>query len=147
MNFGRFAEENSKRNGNGKPETFDFLGFTHYCSKSNKTGKFRVKRKTARKKMKQKIKEFSTWAKENRNKKISEIMETVKKKLIGHYNYYGITDNSKSIMLYHYEIRRILFKWLNRRSQKKSYNYESFDKMWNFFQLPLPQIKVSIYDI
>lgn len=147
MNFGRFAEENSKRNGKGKPETFDFLGFTHYCSKSNKTGKFRVKRKTSRKKMKQKIKEFSIWAKESRNKKISEIMETVKKKLIGHYNYYGITDNSKSMMLYYYEIRRILFKWLNRRSQKKSYNYESFDRMWNFFQLPLPHIKVSIYDI
>lgn len=147
MNFGRFAEENSKRNGKGKPETFDFLGFTHYCSNSNKTGKFRVKRKTSRKKMKQKIKEFSIWAKESRNKKISEIMKTVKKKLIGHYNYYGITDNSKSMMLYYYEVRRILFKWLNRRSQKKSYNYESFDRMWNFFQLPLPHIKVSIYDI
>ena len=97
--------------------------------------------------MKQKIKEFSTWAKENRNKKISEIMETVKKKLVGHYNYYGITDNSKSITLYHYEVQRILFKWLNRRSQKKSYNYESFGKMWKFFQLPLPHIKVNIYDI
>ena len=58
IEFGRFATENRKRKGLGKPETFDFLGFTHYCSKSKKNGRFRVKRKTAKKKQKQKIKEF-----------------------------------------------------------------------------------------
>ena len=50
IEFGRFATENRKKRGQGKPETFDFLGFTHYCSISNKSGKFRVKRKTSRKK-------------------------------------------------------------------------------------------------
>lgn len=147
IEFGRFAVENSNKRGKGKPETFDFLGFTHYCSKSNKTGKFRVKRKTSRKKYKQKVKEFKMWIKENRNKPLNEIMKTVKKKLIGHYNYYGITDNSRSISNYAYEIRKLLMKWLNRRSQKKSYNSEGFNKMLEAYKLPTPKIKVNIYAI
>lgn len=147
IEFGRFAVENSNKRGKGKPETFDFLGFTHYCSQSNKTGKFRVKRKTSRKKYKQKVKEFKMWIKENRNKPLNEIMKTVKKKLIGHYNYYGITDNSRSISNYAYEIRKLLMKWLNRRSQKKSYNSEGLNKMLESYELPIPKIKVNIYAI
>ena len=147
IEFGRFAVENNNKRGKGKPEIFDFLGFTHYCSKSNKTGKFRVKRKTSRKKYKQKVKEFKMWIKENRNKPLNEIMKTVKKKLIGHYNYYGITDNSRSISNYAYEIRKLLMKWLNRRSQKKSYNSEGFNKMLEAYKLPIPKIKVNIYAI
>ena len=95
IEFGRFASENCKRIGKRKPDTFDFLGFTHYCSKSYKTGKFRVKRKTSKKKFKQKVQEFKIWIKQNRNKPLKEIMATVSKKLTGHYNYYGITDNSQ----------------------------------------------------
>ncbi|MGN1156287.1 MAG: group II intron reverse transcriptase/maturase, partial [Agathobacter sp.] len=62
--FGRFAENNAKRTGNGKPATFDFLGFTHYCGKS-KQGKFRVKRKSSRKKVQGKLKESKEWLKSN----------------------------------------------------------------------------------
>ena len=87
------------------------------------------------------------WIKENRNKPLNEIMKTVKKKLIGHYNYYGITDNSRSISNYAYEIRKLLMKWLNRRSQKKSYNSEVFNKMIEAYKLPIPKIKVNIYAI
>lgn len=147
IEFGRFATENRRKRGQGKPETFDFLGFTHYCSASNKNGKFRVKRKTSKKKQKQKIKEFKIWIKENRNKPLAEIMETVKKKLIGHYNYYGITDNSKSISNYAFEIRKLLMKWLNRRSQKKSYDSKGFNQMLEWYKLPIPKIKVNIYAI
>ncbi len=147
IEFGRFASENCKRKGNGKPATFDFLGFTHYCSVSHKTGKFRVKRKTSRKKLKQKIKEYKAWIKENRIRPLKEIMDTTRRKLIGHYNYYGITDNSKSISVYAFEVRRQLMKWLNRRSQKKSYNSETFNKMLEKYQLPVPKIKVNIYAI
>lgn len=147
IEFGRFAEENSRKRGKGKPETFDFLGFTHYCSKSNKTGKFRVKRKTSRKKYKQKVKEFKIWIKGNKNKPLREIMETVKKKLIGHYNYYGITDNSKSLSSYRCVIVKTLLKWLNRRSQKKSYNLEGFYKMLEHYKMPNPKIQINIYAI
>ena len=148
IEFGRFADENEKRRcrGKGKAETFDFLGFTHYCSKSQK-GSFRVKRKTSKKKFKQKIKEFKIWIKRERNKKLTEIMDTVKRKLTGHYNYYGITDNLKSISVFKYEILKILYKWLNRRSQKKSYTYEEFYEMIKYFELPNPKIKVNIYAI
>jgi len=93
LEFGRFAAENRKRKGRGKPETFDFLGFTHYCSKSSK-GKFRVKRKTSGKKFKAKVKAFKEWLKTERHQDVKEIMKTIRAKLIGHYRYYGITDNS-----------------------------------------------------
>lgn len=146
IEFGRFASENCKRNGKRKPETFDFLGFTHYCSKS-KNGKFRAKRKTSKKKFKQKVQEFKVWIKQNRNKPLKEIMGTVKRKLIGHYNYYGITDNIKSLYGYAYAVRTLLMKWLNRRSQKKSYNSTGFNQMLSVYKLPLPSIKVNIYDI
>ena len=124
-----------------------FLGFTHYCSRSDKTGKFRVKRKTSKKKFKQKVQEFKVWIKENRNKPLSEIMETIKKKLIGHYNYYGITDNSIMIHKFKYTIITLLFKWLNRRSQKRSYDIDGFNQMLSIFNLPNPNIKVNVYAI
>lgn len=74
-------------------------------------------------------------------------MATVKKKLTGHYNYYGITDNIDGLSRYLYEITRLLFKWLNRRSQKKSYEWTGFSKMLEIYQLPKPKIKVNIYAI
>jgi len=95
VEFGRFAEENRKKRGEGKPETFDFLGFTHYCSRSHKTGKFRMKRKTAQKKYRMKLKEMNTWIKQNRHRRLKDLTSRLNLKLRGHYQYYGITDNSK----------------------------------------------------
>ena len=106
-----------------------------------------MKRKTSKKKQKQKIKEFKIWIKDHRNRPLTEIMETVRRKLIGHYNYYGITDNSKSISNYAFEVRKLLMKWLNRRSQKKSYDNEGFNQMLKWYKLPTPKIKVNIYAI
>ncbi len=147
IEFGRYASENCKKKGKNKPDTFDFLGFTHYCSKSSDGKRFHVKRKTSKKKFKQKVREFKAWIKENRNKPLKEIMATVKKKLIGHFNYYGITDNIDMIAKYHYIVMVLLIKWLNRRSQKKSYRNKGFTIMINFFDLPKPKIKVNIYSI
>lgn len=147
IEFGRFAKENRKRKGLGKPETFEFLGFTHYCSESKKTSKFRVKRKTSKKKMKKAISKFKTWIKKSRNKKLNDIMVTVKRKLVGYYNYYGITDNIESNKQYYRYVNKQLFKWLNRRSQKGSYNKETFNQIIEVFNLPKPKIKVNIYAI
>ena len=147
IEFGRFASENCRKNGKNKSDTFDFLGFTHYCSKGNKYGNFRVKRKTSKKKFKQKIQEFKVWIKEHRNEPLKEIIATVKKKLTGHFNYYGITDNSDMIARYHHIVILLLIKWLNRRSQKKSYRNKGFTTMIKFFDLPQPRIKVNIYAI
>lgn len=147
IEFGRFALRDSKRKGKNRPDTFDFLGFTHYCG-TNRNGKFRVKRKTSRKKFKQKVQEFKVWIKGNRNLPLKDIMSTVRRKLIGHYNYYGITDNTYSLMRYYYSVIHLLLKWLNRRSQRRSYQTkEEFTAMIKSFDLPIPRIKVDIYAI
>ena len=86
ISFGRFAKERSK---NGKVETFDFLGFTHYCGLS-KRGQFRVKRKTAKKKFNAKVKEMKIWIKDHRYLKVREMIKQINIKLRGHYQYYGI---------------------------------------------------------
>ncbi|MEW5921894.1 MAG: hypothetical protein AB1796_13305 [Bacillota bacterium] len=96
LEFGRFAAANRVKRGAGKLETFDFLGFTHYCSMNIK-GKFRVKRKTSRKKYKAKIQLMKQWVKDNRNTPIWDLMKMLRLKLTGHYRYYGITDNYKGL--------------------------------------------------
>lgn len=139
IEFGRFA----KHIGKNKADTFDFLGFTHYCS-TRRNGSFRVKLKTARKKFKQKMQEYKVWIKRNRNKPLHEIMETTIRKLTGHNNYYGVTDNIKELYKFRNEIVKLLRKWLNRRSQKKSYTQEGFKQMLERYKIPTPKIKVEL---
>jgi group II intron reverse transcriptase/maturase len=123
VEFGRFAEQNRKERGEGKPETFDFLGFTHSCSRNKKNGWFEVKRRTASKKQHMKIKEMNLWLKRNRHQRLTDLFSTLNLKPRGHYQYYGITGNIGSMADYLYETQKLLFKWLNRRSQKKSYTW------------------------
>jgi group II intron reverse transcriptase/maturase len=144
IEFGRFAEENRKRRGEGKPETFDFLGFTHYCSKSRQ-GRFRMKRKTASKKFRAKLIEMNQWLKHNRTHRIKDLIAMLNAKLRGHYQYYGVTDNFKSIAGYLHKTERMLFKWLNRRSQRKSYTWDGFADLLKVYPLAKPQIYVNIY--
>lgn len=96
IEFGRFAEANRAKRGETKPETFDFLGFTHYCS-HGKNGKFRVKRKTSRKKFSYKCKEVHKLIGEMRTLPVKVIVKKLNQILVGYYHYYGITDNSRSI--------------------------------------------------
>jgi group II intron reverse transcriptase/maturase len=144
--FGRLAEKLGKHQGNGKPETFDFLGFTHYCGNSKK-GKFRVKRKSSRKKVQSKLKESKEWLKKNRNNNIHIIMDRFKRSLLGYFNYYCITDNTQSVNKFKDKIRNLLFKWLNRRSQRKSFTWDKFSLFLDKYPLPSPRIKVNIYDL
>ncbi|MBE9594721.1 MAG: group II intron reverse transcriptase/maturase [Proteobacteria bacterium] len=145
IEFGRFARENRKAKGLGKPETFSFLGFTHYCNQS-RNGKFRVKRKTEAKKFKSKIKAFKVWIRAMRSfVPIPDIFSRVRIKLLGHYAYYGITDNLKMIRNYYDIVIRLLFKWLNRRSQRRSFTYDKFKRYLKHNPLPLPRIYVSIF--
>ncbi|UOF90084.1 group II intron reverse transcriptase/maturase [Fodinisporobacter ferrooxydans] len=144
IEFGRFAETNRKRRGEGKPETFVFLGFTHYCSKSQR-GAFRVKRKTSGKKFRQKMKAMKTWIRFNRHMEQEEFLRTIRSKLAGHYRYYGITDNFKMIHSFYDQTINLMYKWLNRRSQRKSFTWENFREMLGKFKLPKPKIYVNIY--
>jgi len=145
IEFGRFAESDRKKRGERKPETFDFLGFTHYCSKNHK-GIFRVKRKTSAKKFKQKLESMKTWIKINRHMEQETFLRIVRSKLVGHYRYYGITDNSRAIVSYYFQTSVLMFKWLNRRSQRRSFTWERYKNVLKDFQLPKPRIYVNIYD-
>ncbi len=138
--FGRHAEREAKGQG-GKPETFDFLGFTHYCSRSRNGKRFRMKRVTSRKKFRAKVAGFKTWIKGARTQRISEIWATTGRKLQGHYNYYGVTDNSIGIRRYYEAVKRLLVKWLRRRSQRHRLDWEKFNRMLSRFALPLPRIR------
>jgi len=144
--FGKFVKESSEKDGIGKPSTFDFLGFTHYCSKSHK-GSFRVKRKTSRKKIKAKLSQSKDWLKSNRHENIHVIMNRFCRSLNGYYNYYCITDNIPHVSNFVHQIRSLLYKWLNRRSQKKSFNWEKFKLFMEKYPLPNPRVKVNIYDL
>ena len=145
IEFGRFAEERRKRNGSGKPETFTFLGFTHYCSQS-RNGKFRVKRKTSRKKFAKKCREVHRKIAGMRTMPLRQMIGKVNQILVGYYHYYGITDNSKALSDFCYQVRKSLYYWLNRRSQKKSYNWERFNEMLKACPLAKPGIYVNIYE-
>jgi group II intron reverse transcriptase/maturase len=145
LEFGRDAEENRKRRGEGRPYTFDFLGFTHYCSRSVKTGRFRMKRKTSQKKYQAKLVEMNQWLKRNRNLRLKDLIGVLNSKLRGHYQYYGMTDNSVSMSNFLQETRKLLFKWLNRRSQRKSYTWEGFNELMKTFPLARPRIYHNVY--
>ncbi|BBN98520.1 group II intron reverse transcriptase/maturase [Sporolactobacillus terrae] len=144
--FGRFAWENAKRNENKKPKTFDFLGFTHYCGRS-KSGHFRVKRKSSRKKVCAKLKAHGQWLKAHRTNDLDSIMDRIKRSLIGYYNYYCITDNIPSVNAFRLQVIQLLYKWLNRRSQKRSYTWEKFNQLLKRCPLPQPRNKVNIYQL
>ena len=144
ISFGRFAEERCVRKGQKKPGTFDFLGFTHYCSKSHK-GNFRVKRKTSRKKYKAALLKMKEWIRANRTTPIKQLMKELNIKLRGHYQYYGITDNAKIASFYN-DVKLLLYKWLNRRSQRRSFGWDKFNLFLKRHEVLQPRIYVSIYD-
>jgi len=129
-----------------KSTTFDFLGFTHYAGKSKK-GKFRVKRKTCRKNFSASLKRCKEWLRTNRNTEIKVLMQKLTIKLLGYYRYYGITDNTKALVSFRREVGKLLFKWLNRRSQKKSFDWDRFNLFLRRYPLPYPKIFVHIYDL
>lgn len=146
IEFGRFAKENVKKRGGGKPDTFDFLGFTHYCSKTN-DGRFKLGTKTSKKSLRKSLKSMNEWLRKVRNlDKQEEIWGKLKSKLLGHYQYYGISGNFESIKQFHCKSIEMTFKWFNRRSQKKSFNWESFSQYIEKYPLPKPELKFQIYN-
>lgn len=146
IEFGRYAEQNARRRG-GKPGGFSFLGFTHYCDRTRK-GAFKVGRKTDGKKLRAKIKEMNVWLKAIRNRyQVREWWQVLRAKLNGHYRYYGVSGNYRSIRSYYWETTDLVFKWLNRRSQRKSMNWASFGKYLARFPLPRPRIYHNLYTL
>jgi len=146
LEFGRFAAENRKARGERKPETFSFLGFTFFCSLDGRKQFFRVRVKTDRKKLISKLKKLNIWLRQHRHEPLEEISKRINQSLRGHYQYYGVTDNTKSLERFRDMVKELLFKWLNRRSQRRSYNWEEFNaRIMAIFPLLPPTIKVSLF--
>lgn len=143
IEFGRFAESNLSKK-KQTPDTFDFLGFTHYCGKSQK-GKFRLKRITSKKKMKIKLRNAKQWMRENLSMPIGNLIKKLNVKLEGHYNYYGITDNTPGITKFAYVVRLALYRHINRRRQGKPCNFLKFMRLLTKYPLVPPSIRVNIY--
>lgn len=122
--------------------SFDFLGIEFRWGKSAR-GKNVIKRRTSRKKLQKSFKEFTAWCKDNRHQRLWQIFQKLNKKLRGYYNYYGIIGNSISLAQFFGPAMRILHKWLNRRSQKKSCNWEEFKKVLERYQVLKPRITES----
>ena len=117
LRFGRFAERDCREMNEGKPGVFDFLGFTHYCGHS-RAGKFKLKRKTAKKKYRQKLQAMKDWLRMNLTTPIAQVWQTLNRKLQGHYQYYGVSDNWDYLLSYRDKVIELVSRWVGRRSQR-----------------------------
>jgi len=141
--FGRFARINARKRG-GKPEGFTFLGFDHYSGKT-RNGKFKVKRRTNRKKLNAGLRKHTEWCEQNRRwMRKMEMVKAAKRRVIGHLNYYAITDNSPRCGEYLYHAQRTLFKWLNRKSQRRSYTWEGFSQLLARVEWPTNTVRKDL---
>ena len=138
IEFGRFATKNREERGEGKPETFTFLGFTHICG-TGRNGKFKVMRQTIRKKMQAKIKELKSEMIRRMHEPIREVGEWLKKVVAGHNQYFGVPDNAAALNLFRYKVYWSWRRVLMRRSQKGYITWEKMRKISDRW-LPKPRI-------
>ena len=122
-----------------KSESFEFLGFEFRWG-LNRHKRPQVKRQTARKKVRSATAEMQAWIKKNRNRGLRPLMATLARKLRGHWNYFGVTHNSKRMWEFFGNACKLVFKWLNRRSQRRSFTWARFNAMLGRYQIPKPRI-------
>lgn len=144
----QLAEDKTKiikfgKSNNGSKDTFDFLGFSHINGKTRR-GRYKVIHKTSKKKLKSKKINAKKWIKENIQLKTMEIIKKLNIKLIGHYRYYGITDNYNKLVEFQNYIIRTLFKELRKRGQKKRINWEKYETILRYNPIVNPKIYVKI---
>jgi len=138
VEFGRYAARNAKRQGK-KPQTFDFLGFTHMCARS-RNGKFTVHVKTIGKRFRRGLKAIAEWCQKNRHQPVDAQQKTLNAKLRGHYQYYGRPTNYRSLRQFYRSVRRIWREWLSRRTRGRWLTWERYDKILRQHPLLLPRI-------
>jgi group II intron reverse transcriptase/maturase len=146
IEFGRFAGESARKRGE-KPATFDFLGFTHFVDKT-RGGKFKLGRKTSGKKFGAKVKALKEWIRNIRNRvNTPQLWELLKAKLLGHYSYYGISGNYPMLRVFYRRAVTLVFKWLNRRSQRKSFSWPGLLIYISRYPLPQPKVYHRVYSL
>src|SRR5690606_18479041 len=117
LEFGPFAAENRRRRGEGKPETFDFLGFTHICAKKRSNGRFTVLRQTIRKRLQAKLSEVKAELRRRMHDPIPEQGRWLQSVVGGHIRYYGVPMNSHALSLFRFQVGWLWHRALSRRSQ------------------------------
>lgn len=122
-----------------KPQTFDFLGFTHYWAKTRRGG-YAVARKTRAKKLSAALQRIEGWCKKHRHMPLREQHEKLSQQVRGHYAYYGIRGNHRALANFHHAVKRKWHHWLNRRSRKRSDGERLWKLLDAYFVLPVPRI-------
>ena len=132
--FGRFK---------GGKDKFDFLGFEFHNDKTI-NGKYRTNIITSRKKLKVKRANARQWIRKHMHDPLAELCKSLNKKIVGHYNYYGINGNYESLVKFYKYVKNTLYKWLNRRDQKGKMKYKHFLRVWKHY-IQEPKVKVNIW--
>ena len=137
IEFGRYAEVRRKKRGLGKPETFDFLGFTHCCSKTRK-GEFKILRLTIKKRLRATLADIREKLKRKRHEPIAQVGAWLTRVLRGYFNYHAVPDNLKRLSSLRYEVCRAWLQQLRRRSQKGKMTWERFGRLVEKY-IPIPR--------
>jgi group II intron reverse transcriptase/maturase len=139
IEFGRYAAERRKRRGQGKPETFNFLGFTHICGQKRSNGMFTVLRRTMSKRKRAKLKAVKTELRKRMHQRVAEVGKWLRSVVEGHNRYYGVPSNLPSLGSFRYHVGRYWYRTLRRRSQKTRLTWE---RMYRLFDRWLPWPKL-----
>jgi len=137
IRFGRYAAEHRKRLGQGKPETFDFLGFTHFCTRSRISKSFVIGRKTIKKRMRSQLKAIKMELRRRWHDPIAMTGSWLNRVLIGHLNYYAVPLNARSVTWFFSRVQKLWRRALRRRSQRALMNWERFSRLVERFFPPI----------
>jgi len=137
IQFGRRAIDDRKRQGLGKPETFDFLGFTHFCTTSRKNGAFVIGRKTIRKRMRAQLQFIKQELHRRLHDSINETGRWLRRVLQGYLNYFAVSGNLRSLYVFLTQVRWYWLRALRRRSQKAFLSWKAFVRGTNRFFPPI----------
>jgi len=139
IEFGRFAARDRKERGEGKPETFTFLGFTHYCGQRHKSGTFTVGRITAKKRMVAKLKAIKVELQRRMHDRMAEVGTWLRKVVLGYYQYHAVPGNTTQLRIFKLRVCRLWQSVLVRRSQRAQMRWERFTPVLNRW-IPPPRV-------
>ncbi|MGZ7033321.1 MAG: group II intron reverse transcriptase/maturase, partial [Thermoanaerobaculia bacterium] len=139
-----FGRPPSKQQGGKGPATFDFLGFTMFWKRS-RNGRWRMQCKTRRARLRRAITAVTDWCRSHRHLPVPAQHAALKRRIEGHYNYFGVNGNLRSLDVLFHEAIKTWHKWLRRRSQKRGLTWERFKALLRRYPLPRPRIKVQIW--
>jgi RNA-directed DNA polymerase len=129
------------------PPTLDFLGFTHYWGRSRR-GLVRLKRKTSKKRLRRALVAINRWLRQARNeRRLPDLWQAMARKMRGHFNDFGVTDHSPALWQFDHAVQRLVFKWLNRRRQRRHFSWERFRRYEARYPLPRPGPLVPLHPV